>query len=256
MTVVQRFFEGFNFVRVGWRLKSQVPRMWYLIIVPLFIVFVLLWTGVILGTEQITLLAQKAIFLILGPDGSGYSGFLYYPLVVIFWLVFIVMYFYVVYVLASVISSPFYSVIAERTLIYRGALNDAPFSFLHVLKNSFKMFLVSLARGLFLLALGVVLIVASFVPGLNLMVGFVAFVILAFDSSDYALEAMHLSFSDRIKFLRTHLIEFCGMGAFVGLTAFVPGLILLVMPFAVIGASDLVARRFKAKMSTSEDVKI
>ncbi len=252
MTTVQRFFDGFNFVRAGWRLKSQVPRLWYLVIVPLLIVFVLLWTGVILGTEQIIMMAQKAILLILGPDSSVYSGFLYYPLLVIFWLVFVVMYFYVVYVLASVISSPFYSIIAERTLVYRGVLRDGPFSFRHVLQSAFKMFWVSLLRGLFLLALGAVLLVASFIPGLNLIVGFVAFVILAFDSCDYALEAMNQTLTERIQFLRTHIVEFCGMGAFVALTAFVPGLILLVMPFAVIGASDLVARRFQAKVSSTK----
>jgi CysZ protein len=247
MNLLQKFFLGFSFVREGFRAVKGSRALKLLIVIPFVIDLILLGTGIYFGTDQVQIWTQKAILFLLGAGESTWHTVLYYPLLILFWLVFVVLYFYVVAILASVLASPFYSVIAEKTLALLGKNADEKVPFLTTLKRSAVMFWVSIVRGLLLLTLGLFLFVASFLPGLNLFVAFFAFVILAFDSTDYAFEAKNFTLTDRLRFFRQHFVVYCGMGAFVALTAFLPGLILLVMPFAVVGATLVVSRLHELK---------
>jgi len=242
MSTVQRFFWGFGFVRAGFRAvaDSRSLKLWLLL--PLIIDLALLGVGVYFGAGFVTQITQQALLFILGNPDSTFYAVLYYPFLILFTFVFLILFFYVVYILASVIASPFYSIISEIILVKQGALPPQKFSLLHTLTTSLKMLWISILRGVFLLFIGAFLFVASFIPGLNLLVGFIIFLLMAFDSADYALEAKQLNLSQRLGFFRRHFVEFSGMATFVGLTAFVPGLILLVMPFAVVGASLVVAK--------------
>ena len=72
---------------------------------------------------------------------------------------------------------------------------------------------------------------------------YIAFMLIAFDASDYAMETMEYSLSNRMKFFREQLAEYAGMGAAVGLVMLIPGSIILCMPLAVVGASQIVCER-------------
>lgn len=240
--MIQRFFAGFGFIISGWRLLGKVQGLVPWLLFPYLIAVALLGLGVYFGSEFISPIVHKAmLFTFASAEGIFYQ-LLYYPLLIIFWLVFIVLYFYVVYVLTSVVASPFYAIVAEKTLRHLKAIEERPFSLRQTLGVSLRMFGVSLVRGSLLLFIGVFLFVVSFVPALNLLAGYAVFVLLAFDSMDYAFEASAYGLRQRLRFFRDNLPEFLGMGGFVALTSFIPGLILMVMPLAVVGSAELLSQ--------------
>ncbi len=219
---------------------GEVPSLRFLIILPFLIDSLLLFIGIYFGAEQIRIIVRKASLLIFTSADTTAFHLFYYPMLAVFWIIFVVLYLYVVYLIASVLASPIYSMMADRTTRYLQARDHSNRPEIGAFALAVRMVWVSLARGVALLTIGGFLFAGSFVPGLNLVTTFVAFVLLAFDSADYAFEVHGFQLRDRFRFLRRHLVEFCGMGAFIGLTAFVPGLILFVMPFAVVGAASVV----------------
>lgn len=237
--MIKRFFNGFDFILRGRRHLSAMPELKKWAVMPLVIDVLVLGLAIYFGLGAVKDLVYQLSVFALGSATSGYFDFLYYPLLVLFWLIAFIMCFYFVYVLASVVASPFNSVLAEKILISKGVIKSEPSHLMSMIKVSVQMLVVSLKRAAFLLVVGLVLFVLSFIPGLNLLAAFSVFVLLAFDSMDYAFEASKMSLNARIEFFKKNFVEFCGMGAFVGLTAFIPGLTLLLMPLAVVGAAEL-----------------
>lgn len=236
----RRFKNGFDFIYVGIRLVGRVPGLKFWLILPFLLDAVIIGFGVSAGTEHIRAFVNKALlFVFTKPDSMAFN-FFYFPLLFLFWLVFVVLYFYMVYLLTSVMASPIFSVLAERTTRYLSQATHHPLPQLSPIQLAVRMAWVSLLRSAILLMVGVLLFTTSFVPGLNFITAFLAFVLLAFDSADYAFEVHRFHLKDRFRFLKNNIFEFFGMGAVIGLTALVPGLILLVMPFAVIGSTAVV----------------
>lgn len=237
--MIRRFFNGFGFIIRGYRILKSAPHLRKWAIAPFAIDVLVFGIFLYFGLNQMRDFAYKFSFYVLETSLSDYFNFLYYPLLILFWCVAFVLCFYLVYALATVVASPFNAFLAEKTLIHLGYSTEKKLTFAAGLKLSARMFWVSLIRSVVLLCVGVLLILLSFMPGLNLLAAYMVFIILAFDSMDYSFETTNLNIKQRFKFFSRHLIEFCGMGAFVGLTAFVPGLTLLLMPFAVAGSASL-----------------
>ena len=137
----------------------------------------------------------------------------------------------------TVVAAPCNSLLAERTLIMAGAVEDRPFELGRWLKVSAKMLFVGLMKSMVFLFFGILIFVCSFIPILNFVSSFAAFLIMAFDSSDYSFEIMEMSLRERFRFFQNHFPEFAGMASFLGLTVFVPGTTLLLLPFSVVGAA-------------------
>jgi len=238
--LLRRFLFGFGFIRSGFKLFRLVPGLKYLLVIPFILDIMLLVGGIAFGTDEIRFLVRKMSLMIFQDAASWPYQVFYYPMIVVLWIIFFVLYFYVVYLIASVLASPIYSVMAKRTLRFLESEEKRGGNLISTIALSARMLWVSFVRSLILLIVGLFLFVGSVVPGLNLVVAFIAFVLLAFDSADYALEARDLHLRERFHFLRRNLVEFLGMGACMSLTALVPGLMLVVMPFAVIGAAHVV----------------
>ncbi|OFZ20374.1 MAG: hypothetical protein A2Z20_07855 [Bdellovibrionales bacterium RBG_16_40_8] len=242
--MIKRFFLGFRFVFEGKRLLGEISGLKKWILLPFLIDIILLVVGVLLGSQYIHMVVAKATLMIFG-GGGGWSAIVYYPLLVLMWLIFLILFFYFLWIVASIIAAPFYSIIAEKTLYHFGLVEGGPYSLTLTFKTSLKMMWISFVRGLILIMLGFFLFVSSFVPGLNILAGLAMFIILALDAMDYAFEAKQMNLRQRWQFFLSNLPEFFGMGAFIGLTAFVPGLILLIMPLAVVGATGRMAQILK-----------
>jgi uncharacterized protein involved in cysteine biosynthesis len=238
--IARRFLFGFGFIGMGFRLFRAIPGLKIWLVIPFILDFLLLFAGIYFGTGEIRFLVRKVSFLIFTSADSLAFQIFYYPMVVLLWLIFFVLYFYVVYLIASVLASPIYSIMAEKTTRHLESESRKNTNLISTVTLSARMLWISLIRSLLLLVVGLFLFVGSVVPGVNLIAAFIAFVLLAFDSADYALEVHGLRLRARFKFLRRNLVEFVGMGAAMGLTALVPGLILIIMPFAVVGATHVV----------------
>jgi CysZ protein len=240
MKLVRRFFLGFGFVFTGWNYLGKVPGLKKWIVMPILIDLVLLVFGLKFGTSAIHALVLHFQTAIFGANPAGWAASLSWVVLIIFWLLFFIFYLYLVYILASIIGAPFYSIIAARVLGHveksRGTFKPKPMSLL----RSIHMIWMTLLRSLMLTVVAAILFVVSFIPGLNLVAAFLTFVLIGFDLTDYALELKGYHLRQRFRFLFRNFAEYCGMGAFIGLTAFVPGLILLLVPTAVIGGTVLV----------------
>ena len=231
------FLKGLKFIHSGWQASSQIPGVKKWIIIPFAINFLVFILGFAVGSSELSSFAKWATLLLVESSGISFFQYLYYPFLLIFLIVFIVLYTYVTFLIASVIASPFYAVIAEKVLVHRGLLRDEGGSIFAQFKRNLQMIAVSLLRLFLLLFVGLFLFIFSFLPGVNLLTSYFAFIIMALDTADYSMETMGLSLSERIGYFKNNFSEFAGMGLIVGLTALIPGLILLVMPYAVIGSA-------------------
>lgn len=221
---------------------GQVPGIKLWVLCPFLIQIALLVMGLSWGFVEIKAITLKILAFFISQPDSIWAISVYYLLVVLFGLVFSVLYFFFMYMISSVISSPFFSIITEKSLRHLKVLGGQN-SFRESIQLAIKMIAVSVLRGFFILMVGLILFVASFIPILNLAAAYIAFLLIAMDSSDYAFESMGFSLKRRLQFVRENFVEYCGMATFVGLTVFIPGLIVLIMPFAVLGSTEIVASR-------------
>jgi len=230
MSSLRQFIVGFHFFKLGWLELQRNPGIRYLAVVPMILAISLFVFGFIWGTSHLGMLATEVLLFLLPASVESWAQWLMYPLVFLFGVVYLVLLIYFTYILGLLISAPFMGFMAEKILRARGIKADV---------SVFSMLKISVIKMILFSLVGIVLFACSFIPGLNLISSFGAFLILAFDSMDYSFEAHGLTLSSRLKFFRQRLPLFLGMASALGLTLLVPGLTLLILPFAVSGAAVL-----------------
>lgn len=239
--IAQKFFLGFGFVFQGIRLLREHRELRKWAVIPWIIDIILLAIGITFGGKHVTKWVKSAVSLVV-PQGHVLHDWLYYPLIIVFWVVFVGVLVYLLYLIAGLVASPFNSILADRTLARLGAKKEEDLSIRRVASLAIRMFMISVARSVILLILGFIVFIIAFIPGLNFIGLFFAFLVICFDGADYSFEVLEYGLRERFAFLRRHFIEFSGMAAFVGLTLMIPGLILLLMPAAVVGCASVIQR--------------
>jgi CysZ protein len=152
---------------------------------------------------------------------------------------------YILLTITRLVASPLYGLLAERVLMKQGVLSEERIDTMRWVRRQARATRAALLKAALFLVLSVILALLSFIPGLGLFTSFAFLVLLAYDVVDYALEAMALSYEQRVDFFRQHFAVFLGLGAALGLVFLIPGLNFFVLPAAVAGGSDLVRRRIK-----------
>ena len=221
-------FKGFNSIRKN-------SSLWIYILIPT-IINLSIWLF-LMGTAFSyisTFVAAALSFIFADPSGWLYH-LVYYPLYLILAIGFLVTGSFFVFFVASTISSPFYSLMAEQVLLKNGVIQIED---VQGLKRAFRMFVVSLIKTIVMILIGGVLFLLSFLPGLNLIASFFAFVLMAFDCMDYSMETVGMNLSERSSHFRRYFASYSGLGLVIGLTVLIPGLTLFVMPTLVVGAAE------------------
>ena len=232
------FFSPFH----GLRLLFADSRLRALAILPLALSLVLGSILSIAGIYGLTF-AIGSISLELGTllalDPAGFGSII---ITIFLWPSGLLLLGAGVYVLVRLVAAPFYSYLAEKTLVKLGTRQDHPFVFQTWVWISFRMFWVSLVKAVLFAFAGGILFVFSLVPVLNIIatIGFVH--MLAFDVSDYAFEAMEWPLARRFAHVRNHMMTYTGLACGMGLAMLIPGLNLVLMPAAVVGASATLHR--------------
>jgi CysZ protein len=219
----------------GFKIIVSSTKLMAIALVPFAIASVIF----IFGIAQVAPLLDGWVSLALSyftadPENILYN-FFYYPLMAIFWVVFLITLTLGVYLIASILASPFNGLLAELVLMRTKKIPEEALTFLPLLINSLRMLKISLLRSIALLLIGGVLFLTSFIPGLNLVTAFIAFILIAFDAADYSFESARLSLAARFSRLRGESSLFIGMGLVIGLFAIIPGLLLFMMPLMVAG---------------------
>ncbi|MCB0390588.1 MAG: EI24 domain-containing protein [Bdellovibrionales bacterium] len=235
---VHKLTNGLKFLFRGFSAISSDKSLWKWALIPVLIDLALLIFVFFSSLDLVGSIVTTGLSFIFSSTSGLLYSLLYYPLYLILYVAFVVMAIYLVYIIGSVIASPFNSFIAEKILMNRGLIKEQPFELGRWLKLSLRMLGISLVRALIFIFFGLFLFIFSFLPGVNIVTSFLAFIIIAFDNMDYSYEAAGLGLSDRFNHLKNNTFLFSGMGVVIGATLLIPGLTLLVMPLMVAGCAD------------------
>ena len=187
-TTLEQLTMGVGFLNSGLTTLMRAKGLKRYAIIPFLIDVAILFFGMAWGASQVLSLATLAAGYIVSVDSGFLYYLVYYPLILLFGLVFVILLVFAVYLLAGVIAGPFNSLLAERALMHFGVIEDRPFQVMAWLKLSVRMLIVSLLKAVLFLIVGIVLFILAFVPGFNLASSLGAMMILAFDSMDYSFE--------------------------------------------------------------------
>ena len=227
----------------GYRLMFANPRLRFFSILPFALSFLFFILALFLGFDQIIQLSAS-----YGLSAQGFwSGALVWILTALALVVFGGFVFLASILVANIFLAPFNSILAEKTLEHLGFRPPTSDSWVRALQHAVRMLGVSLLKSVVLMILGLLIFFMGWIPLLGIVAWVLGSMILAFDASDYALEAMRLGFRERFGFFRKHLSNYAGFGLALGLTFFIPGANLFLLPGAVVGASILVTRLTEVK---------
>lgn len=230
------FWEGLGAVIVGWRTLRRHRELRKYVYLPLILDLVIFLTVWGWGLGRIGGWADSSLagFNLGEFSQSLFSGILW----VVFFLAFTLLVFYVVFLFSMIVASPFYALLAERTLVAKGTLKDRPFNFGGWLFFSLRMLTVSLLKAVLFSVLGFILFIFSFVPGLypGSVAGFS--LILAYDIADYSYEALGYGLRQRLRHFIENPVFFIGLAAAMGLTTPLLGFGLVFTPLAIIGVGE------------------
>lgn len=245
MSFAARFWCGFTLLPAGWRLLREQRALWTWIAIPWLINLSVLIAGWIFGLGAVQTLTAWAVSQLV--VGGWLFGVLYYPAVVIFGFMFLILWLIAVLGVATVVASPFNAVLAERALTRQGVATATTGSLSAWLRLFLKMILVAGLKGVIFILAGVTLFVLSFVPGLNLVAAYASMCLFAVDVFDYSFEALGWGFRRRLSEVGRTKPEMMGLGGSLLLTSLLPGLTVLCLPVSVLGATTQVARQLGKK---------
>jgi CysZ protein len=233
------FHEGLWFWFTGWRHLLRNRALLWVAFLP-----ILISTGAAVGLVWLLWVNLprwvQMIVAWIGFSPGWVHHLLYYPLLVSGALIALFSSVYVLYLGQSLIAVPFYAFLADRTLTQAGKKPNDSRMWKEWARHTLRMIRVSLMKFILLLAVGVVLFVFSFLPVLNVFTLTGALMILALDCMDYSLDPLGLGLRQRISYYRRNWAQWLGMAVGLGLTLLLPGLTLLIIPGAVVGAAIIV----------------
>lgn len=149
------------------------------------------------------------------------------------------------YILLQVVYIPFCSFLAEAVLRDKGIVEVKGLQ--GMITYNLSMMKVGVLKSLLLVFIGLVLFASSFLPLLSFLPFYFALLVLAYDSFDYGLELYGYNLSQRSTFFQKEFFMLNGHAAVLFLLSFIPGLLLLTLPFSVIGASFKLGESYDAK---------
>lgn len=235
----QEFASGLFYWWRGWCWLWRSRALGFYAVLP-FVMAVAFFVSVFWLTVHYMSFWTNHFVTMLLPTHAIWSGVLYYPAWLTFFLLTFVATVYLSYLIHIILCGPFYSILAERALHDLGKQDRHQFHF------SLRVLLGSLLKSFLFLAVGAGLFLFSVVPLIN-VVGFVmALLILAFDTMDYSFEAMGMGLSSRLRYFFRHFPQWLGMATSLALTLIIPGLTLLILPGAVVGAAMILDNRSPA----------
>jgi uncharacterized protein involved in cysteine biosynthesis len=149
------------------------------------------------------------------------------------------------YILLQIVYIPFCSFLAEAVLREKGIVKVEGLT--GMMAYNASMLKIGIMKAALLTLVGLVLFASSFLPLLSFLPFYFAMLILAYDSFDYGLELYGLNLSQRSTYFQKEFFMLNGHAGVLFLMSFVPGLLLLTLPFSVIGASLKLGEVYEVK---------
>ncbi len=237
-TAIKDLKLGFTFILRGLKLLFKIPGALKWAVFPFLINLIIISSSLTFVLTSLDDYISPLIQMLTGDPTGIIFTILNKVAVFLAGIISVVVVFYVGFLISTIIASPFNSILAEKTLDYKNSSGVKPINFVMWLKISMRQIGISLIRALLFAFIGIVIFIFSFVPLLNIIGAFGAFLIVAFDCIDYSMEVKMMGLKKRLAYFRKNFSVFSGMALMLGLTLMVPGLTLLLLPCAVVGAAD------------------
>ena len=241
-------FQGLSLLKNGFRKASENKQLLGLSVTPVLIALISFYFfyGPLYGVVSKTVLMK---FITVGSYTFWGGSVVLWVLTAFLKALSAVASFLVFYIFLQVIYIPFCSLIAEAVLRDKGIIKINGFS--EMVSYNFSMIRVGLLKALLLIVIGFVLFLSSFMPFLSFLPFYFALLVLAYDSFDYGLELYGLDLSQRSTFFQKEFFMLNGHAGVLFLLSFVPGLLLLTLPFSVVGASAKLGEIYDTKRKPS-----
>lgn len=236
------FFFGLTAIFRGFQILVSDSKLRALSIVP-FLVSILLGSVLTisglyyLGATLGGVAMQLGAWMSLVPGGWAMA-----LLNVLLWPIGLLGLGVAIYMAVRLVVAPFYSVLAEAALVKMGIREDRPFRLQQWVPLTLRMLVVSLLKSAVFVGAGAVLFLLSLIPVVNLLatLGFVH--MLSFDVSDYSFEAMEWTLKRRFQHFRENMNLYSGLAIGLGGAMVIPGMSIVIMPAAIVGASLVLQR--------------
>ena len=234
------FARGAGYALRGASFVIARPRLWLLLIAP-FVLSMLALAA--LGYEALHTRAQ--VVHLLTPH--GWLGTILGPILsTLYILAAIVVAYFVFLPVASLLSSPFNELLAERVEEIELGLHGPPFNLLRLLRELGQALVHETRKFLrwVFLALGV-LAFTLLLPGLGAIIGLIGGFLIAarfaaYDALDATLSRRGWSYERKVAFLRQHRALTLGLGGAIAALMLVPIVNALALPFGAAGGALLV----------------
>lgn len=228
------FLQGAGVLQTGLSYSFKNIKIFLLCILPVLLAFSLLiftfgWSYDFAFKVLSTWFVNEEWFTF---RGGSVLLWLVHLLIKIVAVIFIVLSYYVI---LQILYIPFCSLLSEMILKSKGI--DSPQGLKGFLVHNLTMLRIGLAKTLLLVGVAFVLFLTSFLPLLSFLPLYFGFLVISYDSFDYGLELYGLSLKQRKTFFTAHFALINGHALILFIVNIIPGLVLLTLPFSVVGAS-------------------
>ncbi|NRA19912.1 MAG: sulfate transporter CysZ [Oceanospirillaceae bacterium] len=172
------------------------------------------------------------------PDFLSFLEFILYPL---FAITAMLVVYYSFSILANIIAAPFNGILSERVEQMLGGYEVADESFKELLAIIPQSIGREFAKLAYYIPRVILLLILSFIPGINLFAPFFWFVfgawMMAIQYCDYPMDNNKVTFKQMLVLLKKKRLTSLGFGSVVQVAMMIPILNFIMMPVAVIGAT-------------------
>ncbi|MEZ5477774.1 MAG: sulfate transporter CysZ [Thiolinea sp.] len=237
------FFQGISYVVRGLSLVTQRGIRPF-VVVPLLINIIIFSGGIWFASSQVEGLMQRLL-----PDWLSWLEWLLWPLFIV--LIFFAV-FYTFSIIANLIAAPVNAILAERVEKRLKGLPVPEFQGYKSLPGIIaRTFRSELSKLFYMAKWLVLLLIVTFIPGLNVIAPFAWALygawMLAVEYADYPMGNHELYFRDQLPALKQHRGHALGFGGTLSLLTTIPVVNFLAMPVGVAGATafwvDRLSRR-------------
>lgn len=231
--MISGFFRGISYVFTGFSLITQKGIRPF-VAVPLLINSVIFSLGIWFASSQVDGLMQRLL-----PSWLSWLEWILWPLffVAIFFGVF-----YSFTLIANLIAAPFNAILAERVEKHLKGLPVPEFqgykSLPAIVARTFRS---ELSKLFYMLKWLLLLLIITFIPGLNIIAPFAWALygawMLAVEYADYPMGNHELFFKDELPALKKNRGHALGFGGTLSLMTVIPVVNFLAMPVGVAGAT-------------------
>lgn len=229
-------YTGFDYLMQGFGLIRQ-PGLRLFVIIPLLINILIFATLITLTFNQFGEWIDFAIDWL--PEFLSFLRWVLWPLAVILILVVVM---YAFSIVANFIASPFNGLLAEKTEELLTGREVAGFETIGQALVSFpKSLLREVSKLLYYLPLALVVLIISFIPGINLAAPVLWFLLgawmMAIQYCDFPMDNHQRSFAQMKQAIRVQRLTSLGFGSGVMVGTMIPVVNFFIMPAAVCGAT-------------------